>query len=87
MSTENSITDKQIDDLIEILLGTCKSMDEACLQLEICWEDISTAEKEKIDFEIFRCEECSWWSETEHQGTREQCCQDCAPEEDQENDS
>ncbi len=56
------ITNEQVDELIDYLRGTCKTLNEGTQDLfEKDEEILSQSNLEKIDNEIFRCEQCDWW--------------------------
>lgn len=84
----NSLTDKQIDELIEYLQGSCKSLDEgvfACFDLDNT--DIITQEQHsQIENVIFTCECCGWWCEAgdyadfENHTYNGDICSDCGEE-------
>ena len=59
------LTDNQIDELIEYLQGSCKSLQEgvyACFELDDI-DDISQNQHFQIDNAIFLCDCCGWWCE------------------------
>lgn len=55
-----------IEELIQALQGTCKSISEILNSLydgETEEEDLSDEDRQAIDEEIFLCETCRWWCE------------------------
>ena len=52
--------------LIEYLQGSCKSLQEGIRAIsdeEFTEDDLTSADYEEIDNEIFECIECGWWHE------------------------
>jgi hypothetical protein len=70
------IPDFNIEDLIENLRGTCSSLDMS-LPDDMSFNDLSIEEIEKIDSEIFECQECNWWYEIIDMSEEEHICIDC----------
>jgi hypothetical protein len=71
----------KIKELIECLMGTCKSFTDGCNDCGIEESEISEEEHEMIDNEIFLCDTCGWWlelSEMSHDGEN---CLDCSTDE------
>ena len=66
-----------VNDLINSLRGTCKSIydlhDETDLSLE---------EFQMIDEEIFNCDCCGWWCEISEMGNEQGVCDDCCDQRD-----
>ena len=60
----------------ESLVGTCRSLDEACEEHGVEYDDLTTEDCREIDEIAFRCECCEWWVEPSEitDGT----CTDCA---------
>lgn len=68
----------ETEELIEYLKGTCNSLDVGCA---VCLLDIDDIDYEKLDEEIFCCEECSWWCTVDESSHSEaNICIDCNPE-------
>ena len=61
----------EIELFIEHLVGTCKSLDEAKSDFDLDRE-LTDSEVETIDNEIFRCDGCDWWYNSEEMG-RDRC--------------
>lgn len=79
-STGNTIPSASIDEIIEDLRGTCKSLDEACHAHSINYDDLTMADHQKIDGEIFECNRCNWWCTIDEQSEKfedELVCTDC----------
>lgn len=77
------LTNKQIDDIIYFLQGSCKSLDEAIEAItdgEIGSQTAVTNEQElcdRLDNTIFCCDGCGWWCDIgEECGDR--LCEDCS---------
>lgn len=76
------ITNQQLDDFIQELLGTCKSMDEAKREFfedadGVDEDDDFTSDQlETICSEISNCETCGWWVEVGEIDENENCL-DC----------
>lgn len=79
-----NITEKQLDDFIQYLQGTCMSMDEARVKFfkdeDVDEnEDFTADQLDTICGEIGHCETCGWWVEVceiDEEGN----CQDCSDE-------
>lgn len=71
-------TDFNIDSLIESLTGTCSSIDDK-LPEGMDWNDLTMDDHNKIDNEIFCCDQCGWWCENSDMSENEddQICNDC----------
>lgn len=71
----------KIQELIEYLQGSCKSMYEACADMEMDEDDLTIEQLQKIDEEIFRCARCGWWYEQPAEEIDgEWVCEDCKNE-------
>jgi len=75
-------------DIAYDLLGTCKSIEEACYNHDLDFYDLSMPEEDllssTIDGVTFECHTCGWWCETGDWidvGTGENVCSDCARDE------
>ncbi len=70
-----------IHELIDSLVGTCMSMQEAINQIdsEMNEEDLTSNDLQTIDENIFQCTCCSWWNEIEEANESEDgnVCNDC----------
>lgn len=58
----NEIRYDKVDEVINYLLGTCKSLVEGLAACGI--SELNDRELEYLDSEIFECDACGWWSET-----------------------
>lgn len=81
----NSLTDTQIDELVDYLRGSCQSITAALYSLfDIDDEDIITLRQNGIiDDNIFNCATCGWWcdaGEYSENITDELICFDCGEE-------
>ena len=65
-----------IADIIYDLLGTCQTLDQACLTAGIEESELTLEELAAIDEEIFCCEDCGWWYERCEEG-HDGICSDC----------
>lgn len=75
---------ERIEEFVESLRGTCRSIDEACNEFGMTFEDLTGEDLEYIDNEIFCCEDCGWWCELcETSYTVENTCKDCNPEDEE----
>lgn len=71
----------RIEQLIDVLQETCKSLSEGCNILGFEEEDLSTEELEYLDSTLFLCDHCGWWCEIYEdsgRGEGELICNDCA---------
>lgn len=73
------LADFKIEELIESLRGTCQTLSEA-LPEGMEEDDLTKADTDAIDEQIFRCETCSWWDEISEQNEDGENCLDCVPE-------
>ena len=64
---------KNINDIIQSLLGTCQTADDVCETYDI---ELTEEDWKQIDDEIFRCECCMWWYEIGEQ-QEDGNCEDC----------
>jgi hypothetical protein len=74
------MTDKLIlDKIIDLLEGSCDSLNAVCDNYDINSDDLSQADLEYIDEHIFCCSNCCWWFES---GTQDEDgnCEDCQNE-------
>lgn len=72
-------TEVQINELIEHLNGSCKTLEEGIKTIlgeEYTENDLSGENQDQIDQEIFLCHNCGWWYEVEAQGENGDC-EDC----------
>lgn len=51
----------RIDELIHNLLGSCKSLGEACADLYFDREDLTVEELKELNNCLFLCDNCGWW--------------------------
>lgn len=68
-----------ISELIESLNGTCKTIAEA-LPDDMEEDDLTEADHEDIDNQIFLCEQCNWWCEICERIEEDDICEDCKDE-------
>jgi len=72
---------RNINELIDYLQGTCKSLEEGCQEVfGISSDELTVKETNDLDMAIFLCEECGWWfeiSEMSDELNGEQICNDC----------
>lgn len=72
-----------INRLCDYLEGTCKSLNEACSDLDIDVDDLTTEQLEGLDGQVFCCATCGWWSEVADMGQcadGELTCRECENE-------
>lgn len=76
-----------VHELIHSLQGTCQTIDEVLLLMVDCEgmteNDLTEADHNAINSEIFRCEQCSWWYELADASTNEDYegyCEGCGPD-------
>lgn len=76
--TTRYYSDKELDDLIYHLTGTCMTMLEACNDLGMDEDCLTIADLRYIEDEIFQCP-CGWWCEVceGHDVDGELVCDDC----------
>lgn len=80
--TARNYTDAEIEELIYDLQGTCQSLEEA-VQKTDHKKELTVADCQVLDQNIFCCEQCNWWDEASQESVREPgCCVDCEPEDD-----
>lgn len=74
-------TDEQINELAHDLLGTCESLEEALRRLysneNDLYLELTVADCQALDAEIFCCGQCSWWEETSQESAESGVCIDC----------
>ena len=76
------VPDEIVEKLISTLNGTS---DDLCSTLErisddkYTEDDLTQADHQRIDTEIFRCEDCGWWCEAseQHDAGNGCVCDDC----------
>ena len=83
------ITEAQRTELIDDLMGTCKSMTGVLATFDLTEDDFIMSDHLAIDHEIFQCDGCGWWCGTEEMNDNpeldgNQVCQDCKGEDDEE---
>lgn len=63
----SKISNQKVDEIISILQGTCDTLDgaiqEICDDENLTSEDLTDEQREKLDGEIFLCDDCGWWYE------------------------
>lgn len=75
--TKRILTENELEQLIDYLQGSSKSLQEAINDLFECDEDILTPDDHQaIDGRIFKCNSCDWWCEIDEQND-EGNCEDC----------
>lgn len=81
-----ALTHSQTEQLIEHLKGTCKSLQEGCMDLfQIDDDELSDENRAQIDDEIFRCNTCDWWFECSDESIfSEGDCNECVPDDEEE---
>ena len=62
---------EHIKSLVELLLGSCHSIEEACAMLAL--PELSESELYYLETEIFQCEACNWWYPNEDYSHFEKC--------------
>ncbi len=84
------VSDKQIQELIEYLQGTCKSLSEGLDAFDLEEDDLTDEQRQTIDDEIFNCSKCGWWCEISQEVGSETCgelvCDDCFEDEEDEDE-
>ena len=83
------LTDEQINELIDYLQGTCKSLDQGIYELfDIDHSDVTNdmAMYNQIDNAIFNCGRCGWWCEVgdwiiQEEFCGEEICSQCGEDE------
>ena len=79
----SKITDKQVDEIISTLQGTCDTLDgaiqEICDDDELSSDDLTEDQHDKIANEIFLCDDCGWWCKTSEKSDieDEEVCDEC----------
>jgi len=77
------VTDKQMEDLAEFLMGTYKyTTSSACEIFDINEEEITMEQWRMFDDDVFQCT-CGWWCDTSETHTNkygERICDDCYDE-------
>lgn len=64
--------DNHIDEMIENLQGTCKSLSEICELFDVSEDELKPKHYQAIRDEIFKCSTCDWWYEA-HEETEGEC--------------
>lgn len=68
----------RIQELIDTLQGTCKSLEQGCQDCGFTEDSLTSSELEDLDAEIFLCESCGWWYERSEESERnEGDCIEC----------
>jgi len=65
----------RLDRLIEALMGTCMSLDDACDSINFQKDELTMDELCNLDCHIFQCE-CGWWCDTGEMNDGS-LCDDC----------
>lgn len=67
-----------VNELIETLQGSCDTLD-AALPDGMEFIDLTKDDHDRIDSEIFLCEQCGWWCEQSEANESDggDVCQDC----------
>ncbi len=78
------ITDEQVEQIINYLRGTCNSLCNVLESMNEDWcdDDLTQAQLEHIDEEIFCCTTCDWWYEISQQSEDGETCDECTPNDD-----
>jgi len=59
------ITEHQLEDISEMLNGTCDSIESALSRLDLEDKlDVSEVEDRLLDVNLERCPHCEWWCES-----------------------
>lgn len=83
----NKLTDAQVEELSDYLTGTCHSVNEGLIALEL---DVFDYDDCKVADQLYnwngdgRCDICGWWDETTEARGDEFICDDCHDAEDEE---
>lgn len=80
-----TITDEQVQKIIEDLQGTCKSLTDAVIAVTdnplIDERHLTIEQHHMIDQQIFLCDDCNWWCEISEMSANStdtnQICLDC----------
>ena len=74
-----------IQELIDHLQGTCKSLQEGLNDLypEMDVSDLTEKDNEEIDNQIFNCDTCNWWCEACEQD-EDGNCENCSTQQEEE---
>lgn len=76
-----TITREDIMRVSEELNGTCNSLDEVLQSLfGIDSTQVPTELLTELDGEVFCCEACGWWCETNELEDEDHICRDCRDE-------
>lgn len=74
------VSKEKMEEIINGLQGTCKSLDEVLSHYEISYYSLSDENFEQLDNAIFCCACCGWWYDTGELSSKiadEQVCTDC----------
>ena len=82
---EITLTNEQIDELINYLQGSCISFDTALMELFNIksFTDLDNKNLEEIDSHIFECDSCGWWydlGEQSNEVEEDSVCTSCEDE-------
>lgn len=88
------LTDEQVYQVSEFLMGTCKDEEDALNALGIEYIDPNTVEDQMLDVSTERCVHCNWWHESgilthcqEHGGGLcDHCCEELGVKTDEDDD-
>lgn len=62
-----------IDQIIDYLNGSCKSLEEACISFDTTESDLTDEDRKELDDNIFECQTCNWWHENSEQSENGDC--------------
>lgn len=65
-----------IDNLADNLLGTCKSLEQACNEAGYSQDDLTVNELSKLNDKVIECTECNWWTDS-YDINEEGVCSEC----------
>ena len=67
-----------IEEFIEYLQGSCKTIADACSDFGIEESDLTEEDHNEIDINIFNCDTCNWWYELGEMSADEENCTNCS---------
>ena len=76
------VTPQMLEELIDYIQGTCKSLFETCMELGFEEDDLTIGQLEELDNAYTCCPSCGWWVESSRMQTDEEC-DDCYEGEDE----
>jgi hypothetical protein len=76
------VTQKQLDELIDHIQGSCIGLDAGCEDLGFSEAELTLEQRYYIDSKILECSTCGWWFEYGDWSERDDSvCSSCGEDE------